>query len=135
MGKLGQRLRDAARSGVYRTSGSAAVAEAARESGLPLARIAAGGDLLARIAEALDFPDWFGHNWDALEDCLGDLSWRGGEGPVLLFERFPDGEELAMLLDVLRSSARYWAGRGRPFFAVLVDPQRRLSLPDLYRGA
>lgn len=135
MGKLGQRLRDATRSGVYRTSGSAAVAEVARESGLQLARIAAEGDPLARIAEALDFPDWFGHNWDALEDCLGDLSWRGGEGHVLLFERFPDGEELAMLLDVLRSSARYWAGRGRPFFAVLVDPQRRLSLPDLYRDA
>ena len=135
MGKLGQRLRDAARSGVYRTSGSAAVAEAARESGLQLARIAAEGDVLGRIAEALDFPDWFGHNWDALEDCLGDLSWRGGEGHVLLFERFPDGEQLALLLDVLRSSARYWAGRGRPFFAVLVDPQRRLSLPDLYRDA
>lgn len=135
MGKLGQRLRDATRSGVYRTSGSAAVAEAARESGLQLARIAARGDPLARIAEALEFPDWFGHNWDALEDCLGDLSWRGGEGHVLLFERFPDGEELAMLLDVLRSSARYWAGRGRPFFAVLVDPRRRLSLPDLYRDA
>ncbi len=135
MGKLGQRLRDAARSGVYRTSGSTAVVEAARESGLPLARIAAERDVLARIAEALDFPDWFGHNWDALEDCLGDLSWRGGEGHVLLFERFPDGDELAVLLDVLRSSARYWAGRGRPFFAVLVDPQRRLPRPDLYRGA
>jgi hypothetical protein len=135
MGKLGQRLRDAARSGVYRTSGSAAVAEAARESGLQLARIAGEGDELARIAEALDFPDWFGHNWDALEDCLGDLSWRDGEGHVLLFERFPAGDELAVLLDVLRSSARYWAGRGRPFFAVLVDPKRRLSLPDLYRDA
>jgi hypothetical protein len=135
MGKLGQRLRDAARSGVYRTSGSAAVAEAARESGLQVARIAGEGDVLARIAEALDFPDWFGHNWDALEDCLGDLSWRDGEGHVLLFERFPAGDELAVLLDVLRSSARYWAGRGRPFFAVLVDPKRRLSLPDLYRDA
>ena len=135
MGKLGQRLRDAARSGVYRTSGSTAVADAARESGLQLARIAAERDVLEHIAEALDFPDWFGNNWDALEDCLGDLSWRGAEGHVLLFERFPGGEELAVLLDVLRSSARYWAGRGRPFFAVLVDPQRRLSLPDLYRDA
>jgi len=31
--------------------------------------------LLARFAAALHFPDWFGHNWDALSDCLTDLSW------------------------------------------------------------
>ena len=30
--------------------------------------------LLARLAAALQFPDWFGHNWDALSDCLTDLS-------------------------------------------------------------
>ena len=31
--------------------------------------------LLARFAAALQFPDWFGHNWDALADCITDLSW------------------------------------------------------------
>lgn len=40
--------------------------------------IACGGcadktELHARIAEALDFPDWYGHNLDALMDCLTDL--------------------------------------------------------------
>ena len=29
--------------------------------------------LHARIAAALDFPDWYGHNLDALMDCLTDL--------------------------------------------------------------
>ncbi len=31
--------------------------------------------LLTGIAGALHFPDYFGHNLDALYDCLGDLSW------------------------------------------------------------
>jgi hypothetical protein len=32
-------------------------------------------EVIARLAAALHFPDWFGHNWDALSDCLSDLGW------------------------------------------------------------
>jgi len=28
--------------------------------------------LMDRAARALRLPDWFGRNWDALADCLGD---------------------------------------------------------------
>jgi hypothetical protein len=135
MGKLGQRLMDASRSGVYRASGAASVVDAAREAALDLVRIDAQDALFERLAEALDFPAWFGGNWDALEDCLGDLSWRAGGGHVLVFDGYPGGAELGALLDVLRSSAQYWAQRGRPFFAVFIDPQRQLALADLSRRA
>jgi hypothetical protein len=135
MGKLGERLTDASRSGVYRTTLATPVLDAAGETGLDVARIDGEHGLFERMAKALDFPDWFGGNWDALEDCLGDLSWRAGGGHLLLFESFPRGDELGVLLDVLRSSAEYWAGRGRPFFAVLIDPARTLALPELYREA
>ena len=39
------------------------------------------GEVLAEMARAIKAPDWFGHNWDALADALGDL--RGIPLPAL----------------------------------------------------
>jgi hypothetical protein len=137
MGKLLQRLQDASRSGVYRAPRDDEVVDAVRGSGLFLAtiRFAEKERLLKNLATALEFPQWFGQNWDALEDCLTDLSWRKADGHVLLFEGARPGDELGVLIDVLRSGAEYWAGRGKPFFAVFIDPERALPLPELFRQA
>ncbi|MFC0529610.1 barstar family protein [Phytohabitans kaempferiae] len=45
-------------------------------------------DLFDRCAEELAFPGWFGRNWNAFSDCLGDLSWLTGAGHVLLWEHY-----------------------------------------------
>ena len=141
MGKLIQRLQDPARSGVYRTGGIDALAAAVRGSGLDFARISLRGatekaSLLRALAGSLRFPDWFGGNWDALEDCLTDLSWRDAQGHVLAFESLESlpADDLGVLTDVLMAAAEFWRERGKPFFAVFVDPQRRLGLADLHRG-
>ena len=131
MGKLIKRLQDASRSGVYRTASAEEIMDAVRGSKLFLARIQFGPKekLLKNIAAALEFPDWFGANWDALEDCLSDLA---GQGYVVLFDEAKPGDDLGILIDVLRSSAQSWAARGKPFFAVFIDPPRSLALPDLF---
>ena len=136
MSKLLDRLQDPARSGAYRASRAEDILDATRGSALDVARVdVADGPLFEALARQLGFPDWFGRNWDALEDCLADLSWRKGKGHVLVFSGCLPGDELGTLVDVLRSAAEYWAGRGKPFFAVFIDPERRLELADLYREA
>jgi hypothetical protein len=134
-GKLIQRLQDPSRSGAYRVSRVEEVEDAVRGSSLCLVRVAFAHKavLLNNLASALGFPDWFGHNWDALEDCLTDLSWRDAPGYVLLIESPRPGDDLGILIDILRSSAEFWAGRGKPFFALFVDPARALPLPELFR--
>jgi hypothetical protein len=140
MSKLIKRLQDAARSGVYRASRVDAIEDALRGSRLSLARIplqdvTEKSPLLRRIAGRMGFPAWFGENWDALEDCLTDLSWREGGGHVLAFEgfQFLPAEELGVLIDVMISAAEFWAARGKPFFAVFIDPDRTLILAALYQ--
>ncbi|HSG77597.1 MAG TPA: barstar family protein [Burkholderiales bacterium] len=141
MGKLAQRLKDATRSGVYRTRQATEVEDAVRGTRLDLALVDLGGahdkeSLLERLALALGFPAWFGGNWDALEDCLGDLGWRAGDGHVFLFAGYENlpADDLGVLLDVLAASAAYWAERSKPFFAVFVDAGRTLALPELFRA-
>ncbi len=43
-------------------------------------------NLLLELAERLVFPDYFGVNWDALNDCIRDFSWLP-PGPVVLRHR------------------------------------------------
>ena len=139
MSKLLQRLSDASKSGVYRAPHGRDIADALQGSRLRLARIDLAGvatkeALLARIAAALDFPRWFGGNWDALEDCMTDFSWSKFAGHVLLFEAAGDlpADERGILIDILDTAASFWKDRKQPFFAVFVDGPARL--PELYRA-
>ncbi len=143
MSKLLQRLSDASKSGVYRASRTDEILDATQGSALQVARIglagAAGKEaLLERVARSLEFPRWFGGNWDALEDCLTDLSWSKAGGHVLLIEGAGElpGDERGIFVDILASAAAWWADRKRPFFAVFVDGASQLpaQLPDLYKS-
>ena len=136
MSKLADRIFDPTKSGVYRASHDRDIRTAlhGRAHDLAEVRLPRGKDaMLAEIAAALDFPDWFGANWDALEDCLTDLSWRPQGPHLFLFSDAVPGDELGILQDVLASAAESWGERGRCFFAVFIDPGGSLSLPALYR--
>ncbi|MFD9736192.1 barstar family protein [Umezawaea sp. NPDC059074] len=44
-------------------------------------------EAMEAIAAALSFPEWFGHNLDALYDSLTDLSWLPAGEHVLIWPR------------------------------------------------
>jgi hypothetical protein len=132
-------LGDASKSGVYRASRTDEILDATRGSTLRVSRIDLSGGpgkeaLMERIARALDFPRWFGGNWDALEDCLTDLSWSKADGHVLLLEGVAElpADDRGMLVDVLAAAAAWWLDRKRPFFAVFLGSS--LPLPELYNS-
>jgi RNAse (barnase) inhibitor barstar len=64
------------------------------------------------IALAMDFPDYFGHNWDAFAECINDLSWIEEERKILIWvdptdfrNNHPDDFKLAasLIIDACKS--------------------------------
>ncbi|HKT04512.1 MAG TPA: barstar family protein [Rugosimonospora sp.] len=43
---------------------------------------------LDALAAELRFPAWFDRRWEALSECLADLTWLPASGHVLLWERY-----------------------------------------------
>jgi RNAse (barnase) inhibitor barstar len=135
MKPMSKQLLETQRCGVYQLAGEPEELEhAVEEAGLAIFRIDIGDahskkQFLKQVAKALDFPDWFGGNWDALNDCLTDLEWLPNQaGYVLIFEEVEQfatlhRQEFDTALGVLRSAADYWKGENRPFWALFVPTQ------------
>ncbi len=86
--------------------------------------IASKAEFLTAGARALNFPSYFGANWDALEESLNDMSWAPGQGYLVVFDRvarFAEAQpdEFAVALDILRESVQRWAARGVPLVVLL----------------
>lgn len=100
---------------------------AMRDAGLRVATIDLAGchdkrTLLVRMAAQLDFPRTFGGNWDALVDCLRDLSWLQANGYALFFSdadglRSDAETDFDTLLEMLDESSQFWATQDVPFWA------------------
>jgi RNAse (barnase) inhibitor barstar len=143
MDSLLKLLPDARRAGVYHSQIDASeIVAAAKTLGtqafkLDLAKVRSKGGLLDEFAKTLKFPEHFGRNWDALNDCLSDLSWLDGKGWVLILlhaNSFAETNEEAFhtVLDVLEGVVEYWREQKKPFWVfVQGKPGWEPDLPRL----
>ena len=127
MDPLALRLTDVKEAGVYLvTCELDDVRAAAREAGLALfdvdlSSVHSKSEFLASIAQAIDAPEWFGKNWDALADALSDLSWKQAPGYVLLLVHGTDHFNLLandhdVAKDILETTVEYWKSQGKRFW-------------------
>ena len=96
--------------------------------GALLARIPAGArgkeKLFGVLARRLRLPGYFGHNWDALDECLRDLSWLAREGRVVIVHEgwpfAPTSPNMATYLAVLADAvAAHRSGAAPPTLDVV----------------
>jgi len=143
MEALEKKLREHRKSGVYRAvEAPAHLQESTHAAAFAYRRVDATpiktkSQFLGLLGRSLSFPSWYGRNWDALEDCLTDLSWIEEAGLVVEIEGYsayakadPDG--FAILLDIFKTSAEYWRSEGKPFWVIFTGPHSaKLELPVL----
>ncbi|MBX3236828.1 MAG: barstar family protein [Nitrospiraceae bacterium] len=97
--------------------------------------------LLSEFARILSFPDYFGHNWDALEECLIDLEWLPAKGYVVvvtdadqLLAKPDEEDDYQTFIEILTEAGEGWSshrdeanGAGLPFHTVLAVSERHKS--------
>lgn len=142
-GSLKNILLDGKLSGVYRpTQDPSEIARAARSAKLSivkvdLRKVQSKRDFLTRLAKALYCPPDFGMNWDALSDCLRDLSWLNDNGWVVILlsgQAFAakNQDDFTTAIDVLQTAAEYWRSHAKPFWILLYgDKDWNPGLPRL----
>jgi RNAse (barnase) inhibitor barstar len=86
--------------------------------------IARKEQLLNHVATALHFPGDFGHNWDALEECLTDMEWIDADGYVIYYDHIdalmsahPD--QFATLVEIVRDAVASWKEDGTAMVVLL----------------
>jgi hypothetical protein len=104
------------------------VLEAVRAAGLGTLSLDLNGvrdkaAFMDRCARALELPDWFGRNWDALADCLTDLA-PGAPGRLLVVSGWQEYAEAApqewvVAQEVFTDAVAYGRERGTGLEIVL----------------
>jgi hypothetical protein len=81
--------------------------------------------LFDEAAAALQFPYYFGENWDAFFDCVTDLEWLRADAVVLLFADAQQllakaaAKDVERFVTVLNETSRHWSEAGRAFHVLL----------------
>ena len=79
------------------------------------AGISSKRELLSALSRSLHFPSYFGHNWDALDECLTDLSWLPAGDVLVIHKDLPlemDSEACSIYLSILWDAAKRWEQQG-----------------------
>jgi RNAse (barnase) inhibitor barstar len=79
-------------------------------------RCATKASLFNEWAAALQFPAYFGGNWDAFEDCLNDLGWLNGSSHIIAVTNVDriltrSRSEWRTFVEILHAAAEEWHSR------------------------
>ncbi len=82
------------------------------------------------VGAALQFPDYYGENWDAMDECITDLAWVPADCYLIYLpkveEVLPNDEKgFGIFLSVLSDAAKAWANPEMRGLASTEEPVKK----------
>jgi Barstar (barnase inhibitor) len=92
--------------------------------------------LLQQFATVMQFPEYFGHNWDALADCLTDLDEDEVDRHIIIIDRLDNfaianPQQWLTFLDICKSTVKYWQDTDTPMYMLLRGDSPQLIQANL----
>ncbi len=87
-------------------------------------RIVDSPSLFQEFATEFQFPEYFGHNWDALKDCLTELDGHEVDRYIITIDKLDrfianDSSQWTNFLEVCKSVVEYWQDTETPIYILL----------------
>ncbi|WP_432663376.1 barstar family protein [Wukongibacter baidiensis] len=82
--------------------------------------------LFKEFAKTFNFPDYFGENWAAFDECINDLDWIGADAYILLVKQTDqilkdDNDNFRIFIKILLSTVEEWT-KGRDYDSFPTPP-------------
>jgi RNAse (barnase) inhibitor barstar len=92
-------------------------------------QLSSKASLLDTLSQVMAFPAYFGRNWDALEECINDLSWWDSQGFILLFantDKFINSSpgDFDKFVRIAADASESWGAEGIPFHVIFTGSAR-----------
>lgn len=99
---------------------------------IDLGRARDAEDIHRIFAKALHFPEWFGENWDALVDCVTDMSWNEADGYLIILQSIgalaaSAPQALDTLISILHDASETWKQQRVAFWVLVIGNEVTLS--------
>ena len=92
-------------------------------------------DFFDEFSAALQFPFYFGENWDAFSDCFDDLSWLNARaGVIVVFTdslhllKAATAKDVTTLKNVLKETCEHRNGKGKPPFHIVFQTEEKEAI-------
>jgi len=83
--------------------------------------------LYDEFSAALQFPEYFGENWAAFDECIADLDWLPARGYILMvyeaaFLLNDEVSDRPAFLRIMAKTCKEWATAPHAYFPVKLEP-------------
>lgn len=87
-------------------------------------------ELLMCLRDQLHFPEYFGMNWDALDECLKDFNWTAEKDIIIVHNKLPDlgQQQTKDYLEILADAVLHWKRQGEHVLTVVFPETERAKI-------